>query len=196
VEEAVETEVTTAEPAEAEVPATEAPVAEEAPVEEPAADAPTEESEPAAEAEAPPEEEPAPVIASMPPSGRIQATGKRKSSIARVILEPGDGTITFTDGRTLEQYFGRQTLVAQIRQPLVVAGAEGNYAITARISGGGVGGQAGALRHAIARALIKLDENLRPALKREGFLTRDARIKERKKAGLKGARKRPQFSKR
>jgi small subunit ribosomal protein S9 len=190
-EAAVETGVTPAEPAEAEAPATEAPVAEEA-----SADPSPPEDPPAADAEAPPEEEPAPVVAGPPPSGRVEATGKRKSSIARVVLEPGDGTIAFTDGRSLEEYFGRQTLVAQIRQPLAVAGAEGHYTITARISGGGVGGQAGALRHAIARALIKLDENLRPALKREGFLTRDARIKERKKAGLKGARKRPQFSKR
>jgi len=193
----VETEVTTAEPAETEAPATEAPAADEAPAPELAADAPpADHAAPAAEADAPAEEEPAPVITGPPPSGRVQATGKRKSSIARVVLEPGDGTIAFTDGRTLEQYFGRQTLVAQIRQPLVIASAEGHYKIIARISGGGIGGQAGALRHAIARALIKLDENLRPALKREGFLTRDARIKERKKAGLKGARKRPQFSKR
>ncbi len=196
VEEVTETEVTPAEPAEAEAPATEAPVAEEAPEEEPAADAPAEDAEPVVEAETPVEEEPAPVVAGITPSGRIQATGKRKSSIARIILEPGEGTINFVDGRTLEEYFGRQTLVAQIRQPLEVAGAAGNYKITARITGGGVGGQAGALRHAISRALIKLDENLRTPLKREGFLTRDARIKERKKAGLKGARKRPQFSKR
>ena len=192
VEETVETEVTTAEPAEAETVA-------DAPAEEPVADQAGEasgEDDAAADAEEPPAEEPARVVLEIPADGRVQATGKRKSSIARVVLEPGEGTITFTDGRTLEQYFGRQTLVAQVRQPLVIAGAENNYRITARISGGGIGGQAGALRHAIARALVKLDENLRPPLKREGFLTRDARIKERKKAGLKGARKRPQFSKR
>jgi small subunit ribosomal protein S9 len=190
VEEIAEPETTEVEPAEpaevqAETPAEQEPEAEAA--EPPASEEP--------QSEPPGDEEPAPVAPYTPPSGRVQATGKRKSSIARVVVEPGDGTIT-VHGRSLEDYFGRQTLVAQIRQPLVLTGADGHYRITARLVGGGVGGQAGALRHAIARALIKLDENLRPALKREGFLPRDARVKERKKAGLKGARKRPQFSKR
>jgi len=186
-------EIPAADPVEA--PADDAPAEEPEATEEPAS---ADEDAPAADAseETPPVEEPASVISSPPPSGRVQATGKRKSAIARVVVEPGDGSIVFADGRSLEEYFGRQTLVAEIRRPLEIVGAEGHYRITARITGGGLGGQAGALRHAISRALIKLDENLRPALKREGFLTRDARVKERKKAGLKGARKRPQFSKR
>ena len=182
-------ELPAAEPVEA--AEVEAPVAEE----EPAAgddDAPADESS----TEAPPAEAAEPLAKKPDPGVWVQATGKRKSAIARVVLQAGDGTITFTDGRTLEDYFGRQTLVAEIIRPLEIVGAMGHYKITARIDGGGLGGQAGALRHAIARALIKVDENLRTPLKREGFLTRDARVKERKKAGLKGARKRPQFSKR
>lgn len=126
---------------------------------------------------------------------RIQATGKRKTSIARIILEPGDGTIT-CNGRPIDDFFGRKVLVTSARSPLVAAGVEGQFNVKARLNGGGISGQADALRHAVARALVEMDENLRPELKREGFLTRDAREKERKKAGLKGARKRPQFSKR
>lgn len=126
---------------------------------------------------------------------RIQATGKRKTSIARIILEPGDGTIT-CNGRPIDDFFGRKVLVTAARSPFVSAGLEGQFSVKARLIGGGISGQAGALRHAVARALVKMDENLRPELKKEGFLTRDAREKERKKAGLKGARKRPQFSKR
>ena len=126
---------------------------------------------------------------------RIQATGKRKTSVARIILEPGDGTIT-CNGRPIDDFFGRKVLVTEAKSPLVVAGVEGQFNVKARLTGGGISGQAGALRHAVARALVDMDENLRPELKREGFLTRDAREKERKKAGLKGARKRPQFSKR
>jgi len=126
---------------------------------------------------------------------RIQATGKRKTSVARIVLEPGDGTIT-CNGRPIDDFFGRKVLVTEARSPLVIAGVDGQFNVTARLDGGGISGQAGALRHAIARALVEMDENLRPELKREGFLTRDAREKERKKAGLKGARKRPQFSKR
>jgi small subunit ribosomal protein S9 len=126
---------------------------------------------------------------------RIQATGKRKTSVARIILEPGDGTIT-CNGRPIDDFFGRKVLVTEAKSPLVVAGVEGQFNVKARLDGGGISGQAGALRHAVARALVEMDENLRPELKREGFLTRDAREKERKKAGLKGARKRPQFSKR
>jgi small subunit ribosomal protein S9 len=126
---------------------------------------------------------------------RIQATGKRKTSVARIVLEPGDGTVT-CNGRPIDDFFGRKVLVTEARSPLVIAGVDGQFNVTARLDGGGISGQAGALRHAIARALVEMDENLRPELKREGFLTRDAREKERKKAGLKGARKRPQFSKR
>ena len=126
---------------------------------------------------------------------RIQATGKRKTSVARIILEPGDGTIT-CNGRPIDDFFGRKVLVTEAKSPLVVAGVEGQFNVKARLDGGGISGQAGALRHAVARALVEMDENLRPELKREGFLTRDAREKERKQAGLKGARKRPQFSKR
>ncbi|MGB1376698.1 MAG: 30S ribosomal protein S9 [Miltoncostaeaceae bacterium] len=126
---------------------------------------------------------------------RIQATGKRKTSVARIVLEPGDGTIT-CNGRPIDDFFGRKVLVTEARSPLVIAGVDGRFNVTARLDGGGISGQAGALRHAVARALVEMDENLRPELKREGFLTRDAREKERKKAGLKGARKRPQFSKR
>ena len=126
---------------------------------------------------------------------RIQATGKRKTSVARIILEPGDGTIT-CNGRPIDDFFGRKVLVTEAKSPLVIAGVEGQFNVKARLDGGDISGQAGALRHAVARALVEMDENLRPELKREGFLTRDAREKERKKAGLKGARKRPQFSKR
>ncbi len=126
---------------------------------------------------------------------RIQATGKRKTSVARIILEPGDGTIT-CNGRPIDDFFGRKVLVTEAKSPLVIAGVEGQFNVKARLTGGGISGQAGALRHAVARALVDMDENLRPELKREGFLTRDAREKERKKAGLKKARKRPQFSKR
>ena len=126
---------------------------------------------------------------------RYRATGKRKTSVARVILTPGDGTIT-CNGRPIDEFFGRKVLVTTALRPIVAAGLEGRFTVTARLHGGGVSGQAGALRHGIARALVAADENLRTELKREGFLTRAARIKERKKAGLKGARKRPQFSKR
>ncbi len=126
---------------------------------------------------------------------RYRATGKRKNAVARVILVPGTGTIT-CNGRPVDEFFGNKVLVTQARKPFEATGTEGRFDVVALLHGGGVSGQAGALRHGIARALTVADENLRPDLKREGFLTRDARIKERKKAGLKGARKRPQFSKR
>ena len=126
---------------------------------------------------------------------RYRATGKRKSAVAGVTLTPGSGEIT-CNGRPIDEFFGRKVLVTEARQPLTVTGTEGRFDVVALLHGGGVSGQAGALRHGIARALTVADEALRPDLKREGFLTRDARIKERKKAGLKGARKRPQFSKR
>ncbi|MGH3030751.1 MAG: 30S ribosomal protein S9 [Gaiellaceae bacterium] len=122
-------------------------------------------------------------------------TGKRKTSVARVLLRPGDGA-TWINGRTLEEYFGREVLRTLAMSPLRVAGVEGKFDVRARLHGGGPSGQAGALRHGIARALVEADPELRGVLKREGFLTRDARIVERKKAGLRKARKRPQFSKR
>jgi small subunit ribosomal protein S9 len=122
-------------------------------------------------------------------------TGKRKTSVARVILRPGDGT-TWINGRTLEEYFPRDALRTAVLGPLRAAAAEGRFDIRARIHGGGPSGQAGALRHGIARALVEADPELRGVLKREGFLTRDARKVERKKAGLHKARKAPQFSKR
>jgi small subunit ribosomal protein S9 len=112
-----------------------------------------------------------------------------------VILRPGDGS-TWINGRTLEEYFPRSAHRVAVTTPLKVAGVEGKFDIRARLRGGGPSGQAGALRHGIARALVEADPNLRTVLKREGFLTRDARIVERKKAGLHKARKAPQFSKR
>ena len=126
---------------------------------------------------------------------RYTATGKRKTAVARVILKPGTGAYAI-NGRTLEQHFPRFTLQRNIRQPLETVGYESRMDVVALMHGGGVSSQAGALRHGISRALIEADPNLRSELKRRGFLTRDARVKERKKAGLKKARKRPQFSKR
>jgi small subunit ribosomal protein S9 len=126
---------------------------------------------------------------------RYQATGKRKTSVARVILKPGTGVYK-VNGRTLEDFFPRTTLQKAVRAPLETAGYQEQMDVVARIHGGGVSAQAGALRHGVARALVEADPNLRGELKRRGFLTRDARAKERKKAGLKKARKRPQFSKR
>ncbi len=126
---------------------------------------------------------------------RYHATGKRKTAVARVILRPGDGTYTI-NGRSLDVFFPRPTLQRNIRQPLETVGYETRMDVIASMHGGGVSAQAGALRHGISRALIDADPNLRSELKRRGFLTRDARVKERKKAGLKKARKRPQFSKR
>lgn len=126
---------------------------------------------------------------------RYTATGKRKTGVARVILKPGTGTYMI-NGKTLEEFFPRETLQRVIRQPLEAVGYEQRMDVVARMHGGGVAAQAGALRHGIARALLEADPNLRGELKRRGFLTRDPRVKERKKAGLKKARKRPQFSKR
>ena len=126
---------------------------------------------------------------------RYTATGKRKTAVARVILKPGTGVYTI-NGRTLDQFFPRNTLQRTIRQPLETVGYETRMDVIALMHGGGVSAQAGALRHGISRALIDADPNLRSELKRRGFLTRDSRVKERKKAGLKKARKRPQFSKR
>jgi small subunit ribosomal protein S9 len=131
----------------------------------------------------------------MSTAAQYQGTGKRKTSIARVILRPGDGA-TWINGRTIEEYFPRQGLRTMATAPLRTTGVEDRFDIRARLQGGGPTGQAGALRHGIARALVEADPELRTVLKREGFLTRDARIVERKKAGLHKARKAPQFSKR
>jgi small subunit ribosomal protein S9 len=130
-------------------------------------------------------------------TGRAQylGTGKRKTSVARVILRPGDGA-TWINGRTLEEYFPRASHRIAALSPLKVAAVEGTFDLRVRVSGGGPTGQAGAVRHGIARALVEADPSLRVPLKREGFLTRDARKVERKKAGLHKARKAPQFSKR
>jgi small subunit ribosomal protein S9 len=126
---------------------------------------------------------------------RYRATGKRKSAIARVTLRPGTGSY-LVNGRTLEDHFPRLTLQRNIRQPLETVGYQDRMDVVARLHGGGISAQAGALRHGVSRALLEADPNLRGELKRRGFLTRDSRAKERKKAGLKKARKRPQFSKR
>jgi len=123
------------------------------------------------------------------------ATGRRKSSVARVTLKPGTGNIT-VNKRSVENFFPRETLRMIIRMPLVLTSMVNKYDVTANVSGGGMTGQAGAIRHGISRALLVLDSDLRPTLKKEGFLTRDPRVKERKKYGQKGARARFQFSKR
>jgi small subunit ribosomal protein S9 len=167
---------------------------------EPEADAAAEEALPTPPEEAPPPVEPTPAPTPRSPrelaaDARYQATGKRKTAVARVILKPGDGTFT-VNGRGLDQFFPRHGLRATARQPLAAAGYESRMDVVARLHGGGVSSQAGALRHGVARALVEADPALREELKRRGFLTRDPRAKERKKAGLKKARKRPQFSKR
>jgi small subunit ribosomal protein S9 len=133
--------------------------------------------------------------AKLEPGARYLATGKRKSSIARVILTAGDGKVE-VNRRPLEDYFPRAQHQAMARQPLAVSGYEESVDVRVRVHGGGISGQAGAVRHGIARALTEIDGELRQELKRRGLLTRDARAKERRKAGLKKARKRPQFSKR
>jgi small subunit ribosomal protein S9 len=125
----------------------------------------------------------------------IVATGRRKTSVARVRMKLGTGQI-LVNGRALEEYFPREALQTAARQPFDAANVSGTFDVLANISGGGIAGQAGALRHGIARALEKSDPGLRPVLKRGGFLTRDARKKERKKYGQRGARARFQFSKR
>jgi small subunit ribosomal protein S9 len=142
--------------------------------------------------------EPAPVAYTpreLAADARYHATGKRKSAIARVILKPGEGTYT-VNGRHLDEYFPRVRLQRMASQPLEAAGYDSRMDVVARIHGGGVSAQANALRHGIARALVEADPALRTEMKRRGYLTRDPREKERKKAGLKKARKRPQFSKR
>jgi small subunit ribosomal protein S9 len=153
----------------------------------------------AAESEPDTDEEEAPgplnAVLDLAADARYRATGKRKSAIARVTLKPGTGEYTI-NGKSLTEYFPRPTLQTQARRPLEIVGQQDRMDVVAKIHGGGVSAQAGALRHGITRALVEADPNLRGELKRRGFLTRDPRVKERKKAGLKKARKRPQFSKR
>lgn len=126
---------------------------------------------------------------------RFYGTGRRKNAIARVWLMPGKGTVT-VNKRDLSEYFGKKTLEMIVQQPLDLTDNAARFDVVATVKGGGTTGQAGALRHGIAKALVEADENLRPALKQAGFLTRDPRMKERRKYGLKKARKASQFSKR
>ena len=126
---------------------------------------------------------------------QYRGTGRRKTSVAQVRLVPGEGKVLINK-RPLTEYFGKKTLEMVVKQPLVLTKTEGRYDIAATVKGGGVTGQAGAVRLGIARALLKADAEMRPSLKKAGFLTRDPRMKERKKYGLKGARRAPQFSKR
>ena len=128
-------------------------------------------------------------------SARYYGTGRRKSSVARVYITPGKGKITINK-RDIDEYFGLETLKMVVRQPLAATETEGKFDITVTVKGGGVTGQAGAIRHGLSRALLEADADYRPLLKKEGFLTRDPRMKERKKYGLKAARRAPQFSKR
>ena len=122
-------------------------------------------------------------------------TGRRKSSVARVRLYPGTGKVTIND-RDIDDYFGLETLKLIVRQPLMLTETTNKFDVVCRVAGGGVTGQAGAIRHGISRAMLKADPDYRPTLKKAGLLTRDPRMKERKKYGLKGARRAPQFSKR
>ena len=126
---------------------------------------------------------------------RYHGTGRRKKSIARVYLTPGKGNIVINK-RNIDEYFGLETLKVIVRQPLVATETADKFDVLVNVKGGGYTGQAGAIRHGLARAMIKLDEGMRPTLKKAGLLTRDPRMKERKKYGLKAARKAPQFSKR
>ena len=128
-------------------------------------------------------------------ANKSYGTGRRKKSIARVYVAPGKGEIK-VNKRDLDEYFGLETLKMIVRQPLGVAGLEGKVDVTVNVHGGGFTGQAGAIRHGLARALVSMNPELRTSLKQEGFLTRDPRMKERKKYGLKAARRAPQFSKR
>ena len=128
-------------------------------------------------------------------AAKFYGTGRRKSSIARVYLVPGTGKITINK-RDIDEYFGLETLKVIVRQPLVATETVDKYDVLVNVHGGGTTGQAGAIRHGISRALLKVDNDFRPTLKKAGFLTRDPRMKERKKYGLKAARRAPQFSKR
>jgi small subunit ribosomal protein S9 len=182
----------------ADAAATEAPAAEAPAADAPAADAPADDA-PAADAPAAAEvveEAPAPnPVLDLAAGARYTATGKRKTAVARIILTPGTGKITVND-RDLNEYFPRPTLQMTARESLVKVDSNEKVDVIAKVHGGGVAAQAGAVRHGIAKALLEAEPTLRGELKRAGFLTRDARVKERKKAGLKKARKRPQFSKR
>ena len=131
-----------------------------------------------------------------PKKAYFYGTGRRKSSIARVRLIPGGTGVITVNGRTLDNYFGMETLKYIVRQPIEAVGVAGKFDVDVKVQGGGFTGQAGAIRHGIARALVKADADLKPAIKKAGFLTRDPRMKERKKYGLKAARRAPQFSKR
>ncbi|SFQ18953.1 30S ribosomal protein S9 [Salibacterium halotolerans] len=122
-------------------------------------------------------------------------TGRRKNSVARVFVEPGDGNITIND-RNIDDYFDLETLKLVVKQPLAETGTEGQYDLKVNVDGGGFTGQAGAIRHGLSRALLDVDPDFRKPLKDAGYLTRDSRMKERKKYGLKSARRSPQFSKR
>jgi len=126
---------------------------------------------------------------------KYYGTGRRKKSIARVYVTPGTGKIV-VNGKDIDEYFGLETLKVIVRQPFAAIGADGKFDVMANVHGGGLSGQAGAIRHGISRALLQEDNENRAALKKEGFLTRDSRMKERKKYGLKAARRAPQFSKR
>ena len=128
-------------------------------------------------------------------NAKFYGTGRRKKSIARVYLVPGKGNITINK-RSIDEYFGFETLKVIVRQPLTVTETTDKFDVIVNVHGGGYTGQAGAIRHGISRALLQADADYRPALKKEGFLTRDPRMKERKKPGLKAARRAPQFSKR
>ena len=149
----------------------------------------------AAAAADPDDETIAPRVVTVPADTQIQATGKRKSAVARILVRSGDGAFQIND-LSIEEYFKSSQHQALARQPLVTAGYEGSVDVKVRVHGGGISGQAGAVRHGVARALTTLEPELRGDLKKRGMLTRDDRRKERKKAGLKKARKRPQFSKR
>ena len=126
---------------------------------------------------------------------KYYGTGRRKSSVARVFLVPGTGKIT-VNKKDIEEYFGLDTLKVVVRQPLEATSTTDKFDVIVTVRGGGVSGQAGAIRHGLSRALLQADEDYRPVLKKEGYLTRDPRMKERKKYGLNGARRAPQFSKR
>ena len=128
-------------------------------------------------------------------TNRNYGTGRRKSSVARVYIMPGTGKVT-VNKRSIDEYFGLETLKTIVRQPLVATQNEGKLDVLVNVKGGGTTGQAGAIRHGIERALCEMDSDFRPILKKSGFLTRDSRMKERKKYGLKAARRAPQFSKR
>ena len=128
-------------------------------------------------------------------ANELYGTGRRKQSIARVRLVPGTGVITVND-RNIDEYFGLETLKVIVRQPLVATDTLGKFDVICKVTGGGFTGQAGAIRHGLARALLNVDDSFRATLKAEGYLTRDPRMKERKKYGLKAARRAPQFSKR